>query len=198
MIPSPPCKDGTDGTGQQALQASPGVTACEVDRPDSVSPAAVAERFHTAHAVRRTRAVIGVSCRRRATTTSRRVRCSASQRQGCLGRRLPILRQPRIAGRRALLLLPVAAATPHQQHRAAPTTTASRTRCLLAAWERRPPPPCLSTHMSPVTTPAPLANLAAAAPPRAGNSPHWTSWLFLRIARLLARVHCEQTGTASC
>lgn len=48
-----------DGTGQPALQASPGVTACEVDRPDIVSPAAVAERFHTAQAVRRTRAVIG-------------------------------------------------------------------------------------------------------------------------------------------
>lgn len=56
MIPRAACKDRTE---QRGPQASPGVTACEVDRPDSVSPAAVAERFHTAQAVRRTRAVIG-------------------------------------------------------------------------------------------------------------------------------------------
>ena len=110
-----------DGTEQSGPRASPGVTACEVDRPDSVSPAAVAERFHTAQAVRRTRAVIG--CSMQATNIENPPWCalqrlargcigalvqhgSASLKaQGCLEGAFLFLRQPRIAGRRALLLL---------------------------------------------------------------------------------------------
>lgn len=173
----------------------PGVTACEVDRPDIVSPAAVAERIHAAQAVRRTRAVIG--CFMHAANIGRPLWCALQrhwqhgaglQAQGCLVTRRALsclfLRQPRTAGRRALLLLSVQTA-----HLPAQTGPKRPKQPKHAAIEV---PTRLLTHMSP------RSNTAAAAPtPPATHhiGRHRCSCVSPAFSRASAQ---ERLGTASC